>query len=153
MIIAFGPCGQRTSFHGNSWLKEKEIHEARPFLCNNLQGFQGIGEGVPWRPWRFCLQNDDEHETKFLDELNESIDLSPYGLTAYGRRYKGSILQSKIIGTNLFRIINRTKRQALMQLLNREYEVPIFAPNDIAIFQLASWLLMRKRRSVMTTER
>ena len=27
--------------------KEKEIHETRPFLCNNLQGFQGIGEGVP----------------------------------------------------------------------------------------------------------
>lgn len=62
---------------------------------------------------RIMPSNDGEHETKFLDELNESIDLSPYGLTAYGRRYKGSILQSKIIGTNLFRIINRTKRQVL----------------------------------------
>ena len=29
-IIAF-PCGQRTSFHENSCLKEKEIHEERPF--------------------------------------------------------------------------------------------------------------------------
>lgn len=62
---------------------------------------------------RIMPSNDGEHETKFLDELNESIDFSPYGLTAYGRRYKGSILQSKIIGTNLFRIINRTKRQVL----------------------------------------
>ena len=66
---------------------------------NNLQGFRGIGVGVPWRPWGFALRitlrNHKNHfdirhsmlssQTAWWQPWNEVLHYEPYPMFAPGK--------------------------------------------------------------------